>query len=174
LQAKLSEKTSQADPLVKAKNYAFLLLKFRPRSEKELARRLKKKKFSEPVIQQVISSFKETNLINDADFTRTWIEYRLKRPFGLRRIAKELRDKGIDKNLIAENLQSLKGSYDESQTVEEIVRRLVKKYSKLEPQKARRRISGYLLRRGFAPESIIETLNSHKYNSQRTDNNYES
>ncbi|MCX5701786.1 MAG: regulatory protein RecX, partial [Candidatus Omnitrophica bacterium] len=84
----------------KAREYAFLLLKFRTRSEHELWGRLKKKKFSPEIIKITLSFLKDKNFIDDNYFAKTWIDSRLKKPFGIRKIREELKLKGIDKEII--------------------------------------------------------------------------
>lgn len=144
--------------LEKAKNYAFLLLKFRPRSEKEIFFRLKKKKFDDHVIRETLSFLKEKNFINDVDFARTWITSRIKKPLGLRRLKQELNLKGINKEVIDNAIAGVKENYNEEDVVEKIVREKFKKLRGVDPKKARARIYGYLLRRGFSPQVIIEAM----------------
>lgn len=147
------------DPQEKAKNYAFLLLKFRLRSEKELCARLKKKKFDTGIIQETISFLKDKGFIDDNYFAQAWIESRLKRPLGLRRLRQELRLKGIDKEIIDDQIAKIKKNYSEEDVVLKIIRERIPKLKGLEPQKAKRRLYSYLLRRGFAPEIVIDAMN---------------
>ena len=76
----------RVDQLQKAKNYAFLLLKFRPRSEKEISERLKRKKFDTAVIRETILFLKEKSFVDDSYFAKVWLESRIKRPLGLRKL----------------------------------------------------------------------------------------
>jgi regulatory protein len=76
--------------LEKARAYAFLLLKFRPRSELELSQRLKRKKFSQEIVFKSIAFLKEKKFLDDDCFARNWINSRIKKPLGLRRLRKEL------------------------------------------------------------------------------------
>ena len=145
--------------LEKARNYAFLLLKFRPRSERELYARLKKKKFDESVIKDTLSFLKEKNFLDDNYFARAWIESRLKKPFGLRRIEQELKRKGIDKEIIQAQIETSRKGYREEEVVLGLAQERWLKLKGLEPKKSKQRIFGYLLRRGFSPEIIIETVN---------------
>lgn len=151
---------SNPDPLEKAKNYAFLLLKFRPRSEKEIYQRLKKKKFDAGIISQTLAFLEDKSFINDNEFTRLWIESRLKRPLGLRRIRQELSLKGIDKQIIDRQIEEIKKNYSEEGLVIKIAREKFNRLKGIEPQKAKRRIYAYLLRRGFSPEVIIDVINN--------------
>ena len=147
------------DSLQKARDYAFLLLKFRPRSEKEIRLRLKKKKFDQRIIEETISFLKDKDFINDNYFAKAWIESRLKRPLGLRKIKEELRVKGIDKEIIDSQIEEIKKNYSEEDIVTEIARGKFNRLKNIEPQKAKRRVFSYLMRRGFSPEIVIEVVN---------------
>ena len=135
-----------------ARAYAFLLLKFRLRSEKELALRLRQKKFSERVIQDTVSFLKDRQFIDDRLFAKGWVSSRLKRPFGLRRIRQELVLKGLDKEVITEALERVKENYSESEVISQLAEQRFSKLKNLEPQKAKARVYAYLMRRGFSPE----------------------
>jgi len=147
------------DSLQKAKNYAFLLLKFRPRSEKEIYQRLKKKKFDDRIIKETIAFLKDKDFINDNYFAKAWVESRLKRPLGLRRIKQELRIKGIGKEIIDSQIDEIKKNYSEEDIVAEIARERFNRLKNIEPEKAKRRLYAYLLRRGFSPEIVIDVIN---------------
>ncbi|MCM8795938.1 MAG: recombination regulator RecX, partial [Candidatus Omnitrophica bacterium] len=147
------------DPLQKAKDYAFLLLKYRPRSEKEIYQRLKRKKFKESIIQQTLIFLRNKEFVNDVYFSQLWVESRLKRPFGLRRIKEELRLKGIDKEIINDVLEKTKENYSEEEVVKQLVKERLRRLKKIEPQKAKQRLYSYLLRRGFSAEVITDVLN---------------
>ena len=153
-------KRSRLDPFEAAKVYAFLLLKFRLRSEKELEMRLKKKKITEEAIKRTITFLKEKRFIDDALFAKGWIESRLRNKQGLRKIKQELKIKGIDKSIIEEKIGDLKGSYSESDTVREIARERLEKLKNIDSVAARRRVYAYLMRRGFSPEIVVDAINS--------------
>lgn len=150
---------SESDLLEKAKNYCFLLLKFRLRSEKELYQRLKKKKFDEVIIERILIFLKDKGFIDDNYFAGAWIESRIKKPLGLRRLRQELSIKGIDKQTIDMQLEKIKNNYSEETVVSQVIEGQLKKIKGIDPQKARRRIYGYLLRRGFSPDVVIDVLN---------------
>lgn len=149
---------SNKELLQKAKEYAFLLLKFRLRSEKELCQRLKKKRFHEEIIRETVSFLKDKGFIDDNLFAKTWIESRLKKPLGLRKIKQELNLKGIDKEIIDTQISEIKKDYCEQDLVKKIAKVRLSKLKGIEPRKAKRRVYAYLLRRGFSPEIIIDAL----------------
>lgn len=147
------------DTLQKAKNYCFLLLKIRPRSEKEIYNRLKRKRFNEDIILAACKSLKDKGFINDSLFVKGWIDSRLKKPFGLRRIKQELKLKGIEDSLIESNIAEIRGNYSEEDTVLRVVAEKLNKLNGKDPDKVKKHLYGYLLRRGFAPETIINVMN---------------
>ncbi len=142
----------------KAKDYAFLLLKFRLRSENELAGRLKQKKFESAVIKKVISFLKEKAFLDDQEFAHSWISSRAKRPFGARRLRQELRLKGVDRDIIEAELARMSEVYPEGEVVSRLAGSRFEKLHGIEPHKAKRRIYEYLVRRGFSMDIIRDTL----------------
>jgi regulatory protein len=146
------------DPAVKARGYAFLLLKFRPRSEKEIAGRLKKKKFSPQVIRETVLFLKTKDFIDDQHFARAWVDSRRLRNFGPRRIRQELKLKGVAGDIIDQQLAAGLDNYSEKNIVEKLIQNKLRRAKGLEPQKAKRRVYAYLLRRGFSADVILEVL----------------
>ena len=149
----------QSHNLQAAKKYAFLLLKFRLRSEKELAQRLKQKGFSEELSQDTVNLLKAKQFIDDRVFAKGWVASRLKKPFGLRRIKQELAQKGLDKQVIEEAFVQVKEDYDESGIVRELAEQRFFRIKNVEPFKAKARVYAYLMRRGFSPDTIGEIVN---------------
>ena len=142
-----------------AKEYAFLLLKYRMRSEKELYSRLKAKGFDEQEAKKVVAFLKEKNFIDDRSFTRSWIASRLSRPLGVRRIRLELFQKGKPESLVNGELARLKSGYCEEKVVEELAQERLGRLLKSDPIKARNRTFAFLIRRGFSPEVVTDILN---------------
>lgn len=142
----------------KARAYAFLLLKFRLRSENELEARLKQKGFSEQISKDTVNFLKEKEFIDDRVFAKGWVASRLKRPFGLRRIKQELAQKGLDKEIIEDSLAQAKKDYKEGQIVRQLAGQRFSRLKGIEPQKARMRVYAYLLRRGFSPDIVNDIV----------------
>jgi len=151
-------KKRDSQALLKARNYAFLLLKFRLRSEKEMRERLKRKNFDQGIIKETLSFLKSKSFIDDSIFAREWIEARLKKPLGILRLRQELGLKGIDEKIIDSALLQIKEDYSEQVIVKALALARLAKLKDLEPNKAKQRIYGYLLRRGFSPEVVIDTI----------------
>ena len=141
-----------------AKDYTLRLIKFRLRSEKEIRDKLLGREFEPEIIDTVVESLKKAKLVDDALFARLWVESRIKRSLGLARLAYELKQKGIAKNLIESAIGRIKEGYDEEQVIGEIIGRKIKKMKGLSAQKIKNRLFGYLVRRGFSRGLIIEAL----------------
>ena len=145
-----------------ARAYAFLLLKFRLRSEGELKARLKQKGFSEALSQETVNFLKDKEFIDDRVFARGWVAARLRRPFGLRKIRQELVYKGLSEEIIDDSLVKLKEHYNESQIVSQLAQQRLSRLKSIEPRKAKARVYGYLMRRGFSPDIVSDVLRSCK------------
>jgi regulatory protein len=140
--------------LTSAKEYAFLLLKFRLRSEAELLARLKQKGFSPELSQETVDFLKEKKFIDDRVFARSWVASRLKRPYGLRKIKQELTQKGLAKEIIQSAIVCAKENYNESQIVSQLAQQRFSRIKNVEPLKAKSRVYAYLIRRGFACDLV--------------------
>ena len=149
----------RTNQLQKAKNYAFLLLKFRPRSEKEIGERLKRKKFDTEVIRETILFLKENGFVDDSYFAKVWLESRIKRPLGLKKLRAQLRQKGVDKEIIDSQIEEISKGYCEEDVVLKLAKDRLNKLKGVEPQKKKNRLYAYLMRRGFLPEQIIDVVN---------------
>jgi regulatory protein len=157
---KLSPKDASA--LQKAKNYCFLLLKFRARSEKEIYSSLKRKKFDEEIIRAACKALKNNGFIDDNAFTKAWIAARLKKPLGLERIKQELKLKGIADSVLESNIEEIRGSYSQEDTILKVVKAKLSKFSSQDPDKIKKKLFGYLLRRGFSAEKIIDIFDNNR------------
>ncbi len=142
----------------KIRNTIFRLLKIRERSIKEITDKLKSKNYSNQEINAAIIFFKDNNLLNDKRFAQQWIQWRLSKPFGLKRIAIELKIKGIAPETIQEELKSAKETINEEKMVRDLIECRLPKYKNIERSKVLQRLYGYLSRRGFSPMIINKIL----------------
>ena len=96
--------------------------------------------------------------MDDQQFASLWISSRLKKPFGLNRIRFELKQKGIDPEIISQETKRAQENYDESETILGLAQKRVAKYRNCNPKTAKRRLYDYLLRRGFQRGIIQKTI----------------
>ena len=147
----------------KAKIAAYRLLKYRSRSEKELAKRLKRKKFSRPVINKVIVYLKRLSLVNDEEFTREWIQQRLNKGYWFIRIRRELKAKGISDKLINKYILRFKDKTESGSVIRQLARRRIRRYTDRPESEIKRKVGAYLCRRGFAVQDVYWSLDDIDY-----------
>ncbi len=135
-----------------------MLLKFRPRSEQELVWRLKQKGYAPEAIRETVVFLKEKRFLDDEVFAREWVASRLKKPYGSRRIAQELRLKGVDTSTVERALRDAGALDSENETAASLAKTRLAQLKGVEPQAARRRVYAYLIRRGFLPETASDVL----------------
>lgn len=143
-----------------AREAALRLLAVRPRSEAELTRRLRMKGYEPQIAEEVIGRLRELGVIDDAAFAGTLVRDRVRlRPQGARRLANELRAKGVDDETARAAIRETMEGEDTGER--ELARRAAEKWRPRtgeEPARARRRLHGFLTRRGFDSEVIREIL----------------
>lgn len=132
------------------------LIGYRPRAEAEVSRRLREGGFEEPVIEATLDRLRKAGLVEDAAFARIWVENRSAfRPRGRRALAMELRQKGVEEEEIS---QALDAAADEDQLALEAARRQARRLEKLDWETFRKKLSGFLGRRGFAYGTIAPVI----------------
>lgn len=143
------------------RNYLFRLIKFRIRSEKELKDKLKSRQYDGPTIEELIAYFKRLGYVNDKEFARSWIDYRLSKPLALRAIEAELKQKGIGREIINELISEKKGTLNEFEIARELAKTRLKKIRcrKDKEDKIRQKLYYYLSRRGFSSDIVSEVIN---------------
>lgn len=140
-----------------AKNVALKFLSFRRRTEKEIKGKLKKKGFDERTIKSTIEKLKEYDLINDFEFASAWVKERLAhKPRGKKLLKHELWKKGIKKEIIDQVTEEL--CKNEAKSALELLEKTKKRYRNLEPNVAKRRMYGLLIRRGFSYDNVKHAM----------------
>jgi regulatory protein len=147
----------EKDKTGKAISYSYRLLTLRPRSEKELRGRLLRKRFNRVTVENVISILKEKNIIDDVKFARRWIESRMNTsPKGSMFLRKELRDKGVPASVIDGALSETKAG--EGSVARALAGEKMKKLTNLPREEAKRKLFGFLARRGFSYDVVKSAL----------------
>ncbi len=143
-----------------AREAALRLLAVRPRSAAELVRRLRMKGYEPEIGEEVIARLRELGMIDDAAFAGLVVRDRVRlRPQGAHRLANELRAKGVDDETARAAIRETMAG--ERMDERELARRAAEKWRPRpgeEPARARRRLHGFLARRGFDDELIREVV----------------
>ena len=143
-----------------AKNYAYRLLSYRERSEKEIEDRLARRGFTKEVRDKVVADLKVLGLVDDYRFAKAFVESRIKyRPSGLMLIRSKLYSMGVDGDIVNSVISDIESDYDEYAVAYRIASDRARKFSRVDHLKAKRRIHDYLLRRRFKKDVIYRVLN---------------
>ncbi len=145
--------------LARAKNIAYRFLAIRPRSHAEVEAKLLEKKFPDAVVRDVLASLEQLGYVEDCTFARQWAAARIRlQGFGKRRIELELRAKGIGREIIAETLADLVHDEAELKTARETAHKKLKTLQSADLETRRRRLAGFLERKGFSYDVIRVVL----------------
>jgi regulatory protein len=146
----------------KAREAALNLLAFRPRTATELHRRLKEKGYAPEVCDAAVERMGELGMVDDASFAEMFVRDRVKlRPHGKRRLTQELRAKGVDAETASAAIDGVMDAENATET--DLARQAAARWKPKpneDPQASRRRLYGFLARRGFGTEAIMAVLDS--------------
>ncbi|MEI8132116.1 MAG: RecX family transcriptional regulator [Leptolinea sp.] len=145
----------QKDELEKAYNRALRFLGVRVRSVHEVSVRLEEAGYSPDAIEKTVQRLQSAGLLSDTEFAQTWVENRCTfRPRAKRALVLELRQKGIIDN----EIQSAVRNLDETKLAQQAAELVISRFEKLPFDEFRKKLFGYLSRRGFSYGDAIEAI----------------
>ena len=134
---------------------ALHLLSYRPRSEKEMRRRLGRRGIDLRLIAETVARLKERGYLDDEAFARFWTETReATSPRAQRLIAQELRAQGV----ATETAAAATASVSDEEAAYRAAGRRLNAVRDLDYETFRRRLGGFLVRRGFSYEVARHTM----------------
>ena len=143
------------DSYQRSLNTAARLLGYRPRSEAEIAQRLRRRGFDDASSVKALNYLKDRGLVDDTAFAHYWIENRESfSPRSRRLTGLELRRKGLDREIIEQAI----GQIDENESAYRAAASKARHLVEDDYAAFRRRLGGYLGRRGFNYEVINDTI----------------
>ncbi|MGH3313912.1 MAG: recombination regulator RecX [Streptomyces sp.] len=146
---RMRQDPAQRDPVEQARAICLRLLTGTPRTRRQLAEALRKREIPDEAAEEVLSRFEDVGLIDDAAFAAAWVESRHRgRGLARRALARELRTKGVDSELIDEAVGQL-DSGQEAETARALVDRKLRSTRGLDRDKRIRRLAGMLARKGY-------------------------
>lgn len=161
----LSEETlaelTQAEKISEAYAKTLHFLSFRSRSRKEVERKLFG--YDRPVVEEVISRLSSAGLIDDRLFSRRWIEDRSDlKGLGRRRLFSELLQKGIDREVIEEELEQLPHDLERAKRVAATRLERLNRGGTEADDSFKNRIFSLLIRKGYdsgiARKAVLEVF----------------
>lgn len=147
----------QASDARRAQEKALYLLEYRNYSKRELTEKIARTAASREAAQAAAGRMEELGLIDDRRFGEDYAKELFSRKgYGARRVAQELRRKGLDQELVQELVEKY-GSPEQSG--ENIRRVLEKKYPGWQAdEKVRRRAFAALQRLGYSYQEVREAM----------------
>jgi regulatory protein len=159
----------QHDAVVKAVDSAANFLSYRPRSSTEVRQNLQKKKYDPDVIDAAMERLRTLGYLDDAAFARFWVEnrdtFKPRSPMALR---VELRQKGVPDAIIREVVESV----DADDAASRAARKKLRRYRGSTVRDFKRKLGGFLQRRGFRYEVVNDVLNTLIAELEETDPDY--
>lgn len=153
-----------SDTYEKLLGAAFHFLSFRERSEKEmrefLTKRVEKIDASLTLVDRVLDRLCELQFVDDYKFASWWIEQRSgRKPKGTALIARELAQKGVAKDIIAEALSAQTTPESQFEAAKRAISPKLHSWERLLPSLVqKKKIYDYLGRRGFASNIISRVI----------------
>ena len=141
--------------LKRAKNTAYRFLSIRSRSRAEILKKLRDKEFAPSVIDTVMEHLLYLGYVDDGKFACQWAASRARlQGYGRHRIGQELKQKGVDREIIREALDEVVPPEDERENALKVAEKKLNSMKSLEPEARKRRLARFLERKGF-PHQII-------------------
>lgn len=138
---------------------AFKFLSYRSRSEAEVRIKLVQSGFSQDVVETTLERLRSLNFLNDEAFARGWAQGRAEgRDYGPLRIERELRQKGIEHDLIRRVVGETYGREEGKEKARKLLEKRYRDKDLADPKIFRRAI-GFLKRRGYRDSIISEVIN---------------
>jgi len=150
------EELQERDETEVAYDRALNYLSYRPRSRAEMERYLQRRSVSAATTETLIERLLRAGLLDDEAFAQYWVENREQfRPRGAHALRSELRQKGVPDRLIEAAIDNV----DETSSAYRAAQARARRLEHLDYQTFRRRLGGFLTRRGFGYGTVKETVN---------------
>ena len=150
---KSNETTEEKKALSKALKY----LAIKPRSRKELKDKLKEKKFSQDMIENALRKVDDFGYLDDEDCAKSFLELKKSMGKGKIFIARELKRKGVDEEIIKGVLSRFYSETDEHEIAKTLAQKKFPNYPELKPRETIK-LKNLLFQRGFSWEIIDKFL----------------
>ena len=159
----LDEQIELESKRLHAYDRALNMLAFRARSSTELARSLQRKGEERPHVDWALARLQEQGLLDDAAFARSFARSKVvDGKQSRRRVQQDLARKGVSRTLTDEAIDTVfeEEAIDQRAIVEEAALKKLRALAGLEPAVQRRRLYGFLARRGYEIDDIRNVLSA--------------
>ena len=158
IEAEVLQKLIDVDEGMRAKNYALELLSNQSYSRNQMIYQLGQKGFSPQVIDTTLEDLEQLGHIKDENFAKKWVDHRRRsKPKSKKMLQHELANKNIDRTTVDRVLAGIDNA-EETELALQLAQKQAKCYQSFPPQVAKRRLHGFLLRRGFDYETVQNVI----------------
>jgi len=135
------------------------LLRARPRSVSEVRERLTRRGHDAASVEGTIRSALDAGLLDDRAFAKLWVADRLwHHPLSRSALEQELREKGIDRSIAVAELDAQYPAVREVDVARDLASERFERLRGIELERRRRRVAGYLMRRGFRQGLTLDVI----------------
>ncbi len=144
----------------KALQFAMKLIGLRMRSVFEIKTRLEKKGFETEIINDVLRDLKKYRYTDDEQFAEAYINDRMNfSPRGKFLIEKELKERGVEENIINKKIEELISEEREIESAKKLAEKKLKTISdKTDRTKIDQKIRSYLQSKGYSFDVISKVI----------------
>lgn len=151
----------RAESVSLAKQKGLALIAYRRRSVEELRARLEQKGFEKDVVRQVLEDFLRVNLLDDKAFAEAYTQTRLiEKPVSKRQMTAELKARGIRETEIQNGIEAGYENTSDEAIATQLVKKRLQRYTGDDPLRIRKKLSDFLIRRGFDWDTIRDVLDA--------------
>ncbi len=149
--------------LAEAMRVGLRYLSVRPRSCREIELRLLREKLAQETIERTVDRLTTLGYLDDRNFAAAFARDRIRlRPCGVRRMKADLLSRGVSPRDADDGIESAMTEQDvnEHELLQRVASARASKLDDLDKGVARRRLFGYLSRRGFSSENIQKWIDT--------------
>ena len=144
----------KTDEEIRAREKAWLLLSIRPRTQQEMFRALRQRKFPESLAEQVAAELVGKGFIDDAAFARLFVDERTRRRQGPKLIEQELRGRGLPREQAREAVAQGRDEERERADARALLEKWNRRSKPADPRKRQQAAAAFLVRRGYGSEVV--------------------
>ena len=149
------EKVLSSQRIIDVKQSAYSFASYKPRTEFEVRRRLKQKKYSDIEIGAAINFLYEFNLLNDKTFAEKFIDEKLRlKKYSSLKMIDELRKRGVNKAIAEEKVSARYNDELEFELAKETAEKKLRTVMNKPEEKRKQAIINFLRQKRFNWEII--------------------
>ena len=158
MQQDIPRSPSGEEEYERAREICLRQLSYSARTRAQLATAMRRRGIEDEIAADTLSRFETVGLVDDEAFAAAWVDSRHRgRGVGPRKLAHELRSRGVDQKLTAESLGTITPEEERATARALIEVRLARTHGQPAQRRARR-LTGILARKGYSPQVAYDVV----------------